>query len=121
MATDTLIARDGAQQSAWQTGLKDPNVPASALTGKVYDALIVGGGITGLTAALLLQKGGKQTIIADAHSIGFGTTGGTSAHINTFADTTYKEAESAFGEDGAKLFADAVQEGAALIKTNITI
>jgi glycine/D-amino acid oxidase-like deaminating enzyme/nitrite reductase/ring-hydroxylating ferredoxin subunit len=119
MATDTLIARDGAQQSAWQTGLKDPNVPASALTGTVYDALIVGGGITGLTAALLLQKGGKQTIIADAHSIGFGTTGGTSAHINTFADTTYKEAESAFGEDGAKLFADAVQEGAALIKTNI--
>ncbi|GGH01471.1 (2Fe-2S)-binding protein [Mucilaginibacter phyllosphaerae] len=87
--------------------------------GAVYDALIVGGGITGLTAALLLQKAGKKTLIAEAHTPGFGTTGGTSAHINTFADTTYSEAESAFGEAGAQLFAAAIQDGFDLIKTNI--
>ncbi|WP_457131504.1 NAD(P)/FAD-dependent oxidoreductase [Mucilaginibacter sp. UYNi724] len=57
--------------------------------------------------------------MVDAHTPGFGTTGGTSAHINTFADTTYKEAESAFGNEGAQLFADAVNEGFALIKDNI--
>ncbi|WP_246229499.1 NAD(P)/FAD-dependent oxidoreductase [Mucilaginibacter humi] len=117
--TDPIIARDGAQQSARQTNLNEINITATASTEKVYDALIVGGGITGMTAALLLQKAGKQTIIADAHTLGFGTTGGTSAHINTFADTTYKEAESAFGGEGAQLFADAIQEGHALIKANI--
>ncbi|MEO6499693.1 MAG: FAD-dependent oxidoreductase, partial [Mucilaginibacter sp.] len=82
---------------------------------------IVGGGITGLTAALLLQKSGKKTVLAEAANIGFGTTGGTTAHINTFADTTYNETESAFGEEGAKLFADAIGTGFGIIKSNVEI
>lgn len=85
----------------------------------VYDCLVVGGGITGLTVALMLQQAGKKTMIAEAHHIGFGTTGGTSAHINTFADTTYSEAQSAFGKEGAQLFAAAVNEGFDIIKQNI--
>jgi glycine/D-amino acid oxidase-like deaminating enzyme/nitrite reductase/ring-hydroxylating ferredoxin subunit len=121
MATqkNTIQPRDGEQQSPWQNGINalTPAVTFSSAT--VYDVLIVGGGITGITTALLLQKGGKKTVIAEAHTIGFGTTGGTSAHINTFADTTYPEAESAFGEEGARLFADAINEGFGLIKTHI--
>jgi glycine/D-amino acid oxidase-like deaminating enzyme/nitrite reductase/ring-hydroxylating ferredoxin subunit len=66
-----------------------------------------------------LQKAGKKVLVVDARRAGFGTTGGTSAHINTFADTTYKEAEKAFGKEGAQLFADAVNEGFALIKENV--
>src|SRR6195952_3290647 len=120
MSTANNIPRDGQCESAWQNGLSA--IPQKAYDHKadaVYDCLVVGGGITGLTTALLLQKAGKQTILAEAHRIGFGTTGGTSAHINTFADTTYKEAEGAFGESGAQLFADAINEGFALIKSNI--
>lgn len=117
MATETQLinTRDGASQSPWQ----QPVLKAFPATKNdlVYDALVVGGGITGLTTALLLQEAGKQVILAEAHSPGFGTTGGTSAHINTFADTTYREAESAFGEDGAKLFAEAIAEGFALISS----
>jgi glycine/D-amino acid oxidase-like deaminating enzyme/nitrite reductase/ring-hydroxylating ferredoxin subunit len=110
--------RDGARTSPWQT-LSDKPVAGFELENKIYDCLIVGAGITGLTAALLLQKAGKATIIAEAHTTGFGTTGGTSAHINTFADTTYSEAESAFGTEGAQGFADAINEGFGLIKSNI--
>ncbi|HEY8930900.1 MAG TPA: FAD-dependent oxidoreductase, partial [Mucilaginibacter sp.] len=84
-----------------------------------FDVLVIGAGITGLTAGLLLQQGGKKVLIVDAHRPGFGTTGGTSAHINTFADTTYKDAESAFGEEGAQLFADAINEGFAIIRENV--
>jgi len=109
-----MSARDGALQSPWQAGIKQ--ISSATNTSVVYDVLVVGGGITGMTAALLLQQTGKQVVIADAHSPGFGTTGGTSAHINTFADTTYPEAESAFGEEGAKLFAKAIREGFALIE-----
>lgn len=117
MKTNTIL-RDGALESPWQ---KEPaaHSPGSSGPAQVYDCLVVGGGITGMTAALLLQRAGKQIIIAEAGGIGFGTTGGTSAHINTFADTTYKEAESAFGAEGAQLFADAINEGFGLIKKHI--
>jgi glycine/D-amino acid oxidase-like deaminating enzyme/nitrite reductase/ring-hydroxylating ferredoxin subunit len=115
----TIYFRDGAQKSPWHTDLNSLASPEAFSVETVYDALIIGGGITGMTTALLLQKGGKKTVITEAHTIGFGTTGGTSAHINTFADTTYPEAESAFAEQGAQLFADAIKEGFGLIKTHV--
>jgi glycine/D-amino acid oxidase-like deaminating enzyme/nitrite reductase/ring-hydroxylating ferredoxin subunit len=115
--TTNINRRDGEQLSPWQKNTGVLRAEANAHpAGQLYDCLIVGGGITGLTGALLLQQAGKQTILAEAHTIGFGTTGGTSAHINTFADTTYNEAESAFGEEGAQLFANAILEGFELIK-----
>ena len=44
------------------------------------------------------------------------------AHTHTtFADTTYKEAESAFHSKGAQLFADAIKKGFNIIKSNIDI
>ncbi|MBK0378488.1 FAD-dependent oxidoreductase [Mucilaginibacter segetis] len=113
-----IIPRDGELVGPWQKDLFTA-VQTGRVGNEVFDCLIVGGGITGLTAALLLQQSGKKTLLAEAHTIGFGTTGGTSAHINTFADTTYNETESAFGTEGAKLFADAIREGFDLIKSNI--
>ncbi|GAA4321781.1 FAD-dependent oxidoreductase [Mucilaginibacter gynuensis] len=117
----TRTKRDGALESPWQRNSAELNPgSATAYPALTYDCLVIGAGITGITAALLLQEAGKKVVIAEANTVGFGTTGGTSAHINTFADTTYKEAESAFGKEGAQLFADAVNEGAGLIKTNIS-
>lgn len=110
--------RDGENHSPWQANVSlSENVTSTDIS---YDVLIVGAGITGITTALMLQKAGKKCIVADAYAAGFGTTGGTSAHINTFADTTYSEAESAFGKEGAQLFADAVNEGFNIIKNNVT-
>lgn len=122
MKTNTFqesIRRDGYLKSPWQINTRNNGQTTADFSG-VIDCLIVGGGITGLTAALLLQKAGNKVVIAEAHTIGFGTTGGTSAHINTFADTTYQEAENDFGEEGARLFAEAIAEGMSLIKNNIT-
>lgn len=111
--------RDGNCISPWQRDKRGRGVVDKLSQTTEYDCLIVGAGITGLTVALLLQAKGKKTIIAEAHTVGFGTTGGTSAHINTFADTTFKDAESDFGETGAKLFAQAIGEGAGIISENI--
>ena len=82
-------SRDGSHQSAWQNGLTTSVVNSELEPNALHDVLIIGGGITGLTAALLLQNAGKKCLLVDMNSIGYGTTGGTSAHINTFADTTY--------------------------------
>jgi glycine/D-amino acid oxidase-like deaminating enzyme/nitrite reductase/ring-hydroxylating ferredoxin subunit len=116
--TNSVSFRDGMQTSAWQHGLPDIGAKVAS-TNNVNDVLIVGAGITGLTAGLFLQASGKQTMIVDAETLGFGTTGGTSAHINTFADTTYPEAESAFGEKGAQQLADTIAEAVRLIKNNV--
>lgn len=116
--TEKINTRDGANTSLWQT-VTGNQPPDAGGTNTMYDCLVVGAGITGLSTALLLQQSGKKTIIAEAHSVGFGTTGGTSAHINTFADTTFKEAESAFSEEGAKLFAAAIADGFGLISKHV--
>ncbi len=121
ITTSEIALRDGSNDSPWQAGPAGSVIPKNAtlLKDVVYDAVIIGGGITGITTALLLQSAGRQCLIAEAYTIGFGTSGGTSAHINTFADTTYKEAESAFGKEGAELFAAAINEGFSIIRENI--
>jgi glycine/D-amino acid oxidase-like deaminating enzyme/nitrite reductase/ring-hydroxylating ferredoxin subunit len=116
---DQIIGRDGAHISLWQTNRSNDTNKSGKTQGKIYDCIIIGAGITGITTALMLQKSGKEILVIDAHNAGYGTTGGTSAHINTFADTTYAETESAFGEDGAKLFAKAVNAGFDMIRENI--
>lgn len=113
----SVIQRDSATESIWQgnAGLHDLLQTKSFNRDQVYDCLIVGAGITGITTALLLQQAGMKCIIAEAGSAGFGTTGGTSAHLNTFFDATYPEIESDFGVDAAKLVAKAGKEAFDLI------
>lgn len=83
---------------------------------KLYDCLIAGAGITGVTTALLLQRAGIACVIAEARQPGFGTTGGTSAHLNTFFDATYPEVESDFGKEAAKLLASGGKEAMGMIR-----
>ncbi|MDB5129178.1 FAD-dependent oxidoreductase [Mucilaginibacter sp.] len=109
--------RDSTSLSPWQKeSFTLDNAADIFAEGTLYDALIVGGGITGLTTALLLQKQGRQTILAEAYTIGFGTTGGTSAHLNTFFDATYADVESDFSQEAAKQLANCGKESFAMIE-----
>lgn len=83
------------------------------------DVLIVGGGITGLATALRLQQMGRNCIVAESHALCYGTTGGTTAHLNTFFDTTYDMVESDFGEDASRLLQSAARSALDLVKRNI--
>ena len=114
------MKRDGALESIWQHQQED-HLPKETTTPKtVYDVCIAGGGITGLTTALLLQKAGKKCVIAEMHTIGFGTTSGTTAHLNTFFDTPYYAVERDFGKENSMLLAEAAREAMQLIRKNIT-
>lgn len=97
------IKRDGAARSLWQDISVQPAYSTSYE--RAYDVLIIGGGITGVSTAFILQKQGKKCLLVDAHNIGFGTTGGTSAHLNTFFDLTYPEIDSKFSEEASKQMA----------------
>ena len=86
---------------------------------KKFDVLIVGGGVTGITTGLQLQKAGLQCLVAEAHNLCFGTTGGTTAHLNTFLDTSYDQIEKKFGEDAAQLIAKATTQALELYRSNV--
>ncbi|MBO9676044.1 MAG: FAD-dependent oxidoreductase [Sphingobacteriaceae bacterium] len=111
--------RDGQTESPWQSSLNRQIQPNAAENGVIYDTLVVGGGITGVTTAFLLQKSGQKCVLAEAHQLGFGTTGGTTAHLNTFFDTTYPEINSAFGTEAATMMATAAKNVIDFIKANI--
>ncbi len=103
------MQRDGATLSIWQTE-PDYSPKNSWNREEVYDTLVVGAGITGLTTAILLQEKGQRVIIAEAHNVGYGTSGGTTAHLNTYLDADYAVVEKDFGKDGAKLLHDGAAE-----------
>jgi glycine/D-amino acid oxidase-like deaminating enzyme/nitrite reductase/ring-hydroxylating ferredoxin subunit len=112
------MKRDGHLSSLWQTVATD--FPVNEFSpGEVYDVLIVGAGITGITTALELQKSGKRCVIAEASTICFGTTGGTTAHLNSFFDTPYDLVQKDFSKDDASLLAMAAKHALAKIKENV--
>lgn len=95
--------RDGQLHSLWQDTAPEYQSINSWSRETTYEVLIIGAGITGLTTAVLLQGQGVKCIIAEAHNLSFGTTGGTTAHLNTILDTPYNTVEKDFGQEGAKL------------------
>lgn len=109
--------REGVRKNIWQEEIK--KFPASININTVYDVAIVGGGITCISAALRLQKSGKECVLLETFNIGFGTTGGTTAHLNNFYDTTYAEALSKFGLENAKLLAKSAEDAMKIIGNDI--
>lgn len=73
------------------------------------DVVVVGAGITGLTAALRLAEGGRRVTVLEARLVGSGTSSGTTAHITEALDTHYSTVESKFGAEGARLVAGSLR------------
>lgn len=80
------------------------------------DVAVVGGGMTGLTTALLLAREGKRVAVLEAGRIGGGVTGHTTGKISPLQGIVYDELRGRFGADGAKTYAAAQQSGLELIR-----
>jgi glycine/D-amino acid oxidase-like deaminating enzyme/nitrite reductase/ring-hydroxylating ferredoxin subunit len=112
------MKRDGAATSLWQN-MPDYVSTTRQIPKQTFDVIIAGGGVTGITTGLLLQKAGKKCLIAEGHSLCFGTTGGTTAHLNTFLDHSYHQILKDFGEDAIQLVAGATERALGLYRSHI--
>lgn len=71
------------------------------------DVVVIGAGITGVTAALLLAERGKRVVLVERETLAGGETGNTTAHITVALDAGYHYIRRKYSTDEAKLAADA--------------
>jgi glycine/D-amino acid oxidase-like deaminating enzyme/nitrite reductase/ring-hydroxylating ferredoxin subunit len=95
----------------WLETAEEISFPALASDLQV-DVLVVGAGITGLTAAWLLRKAGRRVAVIDRGRIAEGQTGHTTAHFTQVTDVLLMDLVKDFGKDHAQAIWDA--HGAAL-------
>ena len=113
------MQRDSATKSLWQFHMPDYISKKFENTDSIYDVIIVGSGITGVTTALKLQEAGKSCLLIEAKNLAFGTTSGTTAHLNTILDLTYAEIEKKFGEENTKFVLAAAFEAINIVEENV--
>jgi len=82
----------------------------------IVDVLIIGGGITGITTAYLLQKEGLKVVVVDADKILSATTGHTTGKITIQHGLIYDKLKMQFGEEQARIYAEANMAGLQLIQ-----
>jgi len=81
------------------------------------DVAVVGGGITGLTAAVLLARAGRRVVLVERDRVGSGETGNTTGHLTEAIDGGYAPLIKAFGEEGARLVSASSRDAIAFIET----
>jgi glycine/D-amino acid oxidase-like deaminating enzyme/nitrite reductase/ring-hydroxylating ferredoxin subunit len=80
------------------------------------DVAIVGGGVSGVTAALLLARAGKRVALIERDRVGSGETGYTTSHLTEAVDGRYQDIVNRFGEPNARLVAQASREAIDIIE-----
>ena len=95
-----------ATQPYWSDTATFPRYPKLERD-EAVDAVVVGGGITGLTAAHLLMQEGRSVAVLERERCAGIDTGHTSAHLTMATDLRMTELVNAFGRDHARAVWDA--------------
>ena len=100
--------------SYWIDTAPEPVFPR--LEGEIEaDVAIVGGGMVGVTLARLLKDEGLRVAVVEARTVGGEVTGKSTAKITSQHNVVYTTLKRKFGEDGARIYADANQAGLQLL------
>ncbi|WP_245916854.1 FAD-dependent oxidoreductase [Nocardioides gansuensis] len=81
------------------------------LTDLHVDVAVVGGGLVGLTTALLAQRDGARVAVLEGARIGGGTTGHTTGKVTSQHSVIYADLVRRHGEANARRYAEANQAG----------
>ena len=90
----------------WLEAMRRPQYP-SLSRDLIVDVVVIGGGITGVTAAYLLKKAGRRVALIERDRCGGVDTSYTTAHLTCVTDTRLHRLVRTFGENHAKAAWDA--------------
>lgn len=109
MENSTNITRKGMPDTPhpyWIASTPETSYP-ELLEDVDVDAAVIGGGMTGITTAVLLKKEGLRVAVIDADRIVQGTSGHTTAKITSQHSLIYNKIKKKMGQEMAKQYADA--------------
>jgi glycine/D-amino acid oxidase-like deaminating enzyme/nitrite reductase/ring-hydroxylating ferredoxin subunit len=79
------------------------------------DVAVIGGGIAGLTTALLLGREGMKVAVVEAGRVGRGATGCNTAKVSALQQTVLSTIRSRHGREATAAYADASRAGVELV------
>jgi glycine/D-amino acid oxidase-like deaminating enzyme len=83
------------------------------------DVCVIGGGIAGITTALLLHEAGARVVVLEASRIGHGVTGHTTAKVSSQHGLIYAQLRAKHGADAARGYGAANEAGLAWIAARV--
>ncbi len=105
-----MIETTSAAQSLWLATAPPTNYRSLSETVEV-DVAVIGGGIAGMTAALLLKRQGARVAVLEAVRVGTGVTGCTTAKVSALQATIYSTIRERHGVEQASAYAEASAAG----------
>jgi glycine/D-amino acid oxidase-like deaminating enzyme/nitrite reductase/ring-hydroxylating ferredoxin subunit len=95
-----------ALHSLWLDGV--PTSPRSEpVPDREVDVAVIGGGIAGITTALLLKRAGARVAVIEAATVASGVSGATTAKVTALQSTVLSTIRSRHGDDAAAVYAQA--------------
>lgn len=110
--------RPGAYPASWYAATAEPLAPFAPLRGATRaDVVVVGGGYTGLSAALHLARAGVNVALVEAQRVGFGASGRNGGQLGSGQRMEQDALERLVGDDAARVLWQMGEEAKALVKT----
>ncbi|SMR81429.1 gamma-glutamylputrescine oxidase [Aliiroseovarius halocynthiae] len=116
---DLLTANDrhGEYPQSWYAATADAPGPFPAAQGDLScDVCIIGGGFTGLSAALHLAERGYDVVLLEAQRVGFGASGRNGGQVGMGQRLDQDELEKVVGKDDARKLWDMAAESVQLVR-----
>lgn len=112
-----LNDRRGEYPDSYYAQTRDELAPFPALTGeRPADVAIVGGGYTGLSAALHLAEAGYAVTLLEAHRVGFGASGRNGGQVGTGQRLEVSQLERMAGRETARALWTMAEDAKALVR-----
>lgn len=84
----------------WWEAAPRRTLPPADLPGRV-DVAVVGSGYTGLSAALTLARAGREVLVLEAETAGWGASSRNQGHIGLFTRSSFTDLEQRYGHERA--------------------